>query len=353
METALKPAVADQATEVGTIAKPTKAGDIIMGDDSNTADFSQTHSNRVVSRDLFFRCLTCKRLSHYSHLPKPLGFEDATVSEVAEHYQTAKNWLCADCSSYKYGLDKIIAWRPYPSSAVEPPNVLPNYKAQLPREYLVKWSGRSYRRLDWVPHMWLLSTSPGKLKHFVAGGTKVDLLEEPINDDKDAMNVDNTEDLPIFEKAVESSRSSSVKPDSTTPSPSGPLPDAEKRIPLPWKTTHRVLDVLLWRPTKTGGSKRAKRRVVEISEDEEVINQYANEKRMTFEKGKEPPADLTQTADEWEERKDLQMDDVREVAWAFIKWDELGYEECRSIWFCRCPVFSIYFSFLGRSSLPR
>jgi hypothetical protein len=201
--------------------------------------------------------------------------------------------------------------------------------------------------------MWLLSTSPGKLKHFVAGGTKVDLLEEPINDDKDAMNVDNTEDLPIFEKAVESSRSSSVKPDSTTPSPSGPLPDAEKRIPLPWKTTHRVLDVLLWRPTKTGGSKRAKRRVVEISEDEEVINQYANEKRMTFEKGKEPPADLTQTADEWEERKDLQMDDVREVAWAFIKWDELGYEECRSIWFCRCPVFSIYFSFLGRSSLPR
>lgn len=329
METALKDAIADQAMEVGTASVSRKDGDV-MANDSNNVDSLKPALNLTVARELLFRCFTCKRLAHYNHLPKPLGFEDATVAEIAEHYQTAKNWLCADCSSYKYGLDKIIAWRPYPSNAIEParePNELPNYKTQLPREYLVKWSGRSYRRLDWVPHMWLLSTNQSKLKHFIARGTKVELLEKPINDDEDAKDVDGVEDLPTFEKAAELSCSSSVKPDTTSSSPSGPMPDAEKRIPLPWKTTHRVLDILLWCPVKSGGFKRKNRRTVETSDDDEVSGQHANEKRITFEKGKQPPADFTQSADEWEKQKDLKVDDVTNVAWAFIKWCELGYDE--------------------------
>lgn|SRR6266545_5726 len=302
--------------------------DIIM-EDASLAGIGSSRSSSSVARELLFRCFTCKRVAHYQHLPRPLLFEGASTADIAEHYQSSKSWLCADCSSYRYGLEKIIAWRPYPADAVEPvrkPDELPPFKNSLPREYLVKWSGRSYRRLDWVPHMWLLSTNPSKLKNFIAGGTKVELLDEPVKDDQDAMDVDSTSALPTFEKATES-RASSIKPETNTRTPSEPMPDAERRIPLPWKTVHRVLDILLWRrPDKKGVPKRKHKRTIESS-DEGEDDPSAVERRMTFEKGEQPSSDFTQLVEDWEEHKKLEPDDIDMVAWAFIKWDELGYEE--------------------------
>lgn len=306
------------------------AEDVTMQDASLTGNRSSTSSSPV-ARELLFRCFTCKRVAHYHHLPKPLRFEGASTADIAEHYQSAKSWLCADCASYRYGLEKIIAWRPYPADAVEPvrkPGELPPFKNPLPREYLVKWSGRSWRRLTWVPHMWLLSTNPSKLKNFIASGTKVDLLDEPVKDDQDAMDVDSTSALPTFEKAAES-RASSSKPETNARTPSEPMPDAERRIPLPWKTVHRVLDVLLWRRRdKKGGTKGKNKRTIESSDEEGDDDPYAVERRITFEKGEQPSSDFTQLVQDWEEhRKKLETNDVDVVAWAFIKWDELGYEE--------------------------
>ncbi|KAF9527780.1 SNF2 family N-terminal domain-containing protein [Crepidotus variabilis] len=304
--------------------------DVIMQENS------EPQVDRSIARELLFRCFTCKRLCHYQHLPKPLGFEEDTVAEVAEYYQNSKNWLCADCSSFKYGLDKIIAWRPYPANAVEAAGrkgeSAANYKSQLPREYLVKWTGRSYRRLDWVPHMWLLSTHPGKLKHFVAGGTKVELLEEPLKDEENVMEVDEASTLPSFEKNVESTANFD-KPEITLVSPAAAMPDAERRIPLHWKTVHRVLDVNLWRiPVKKGkpsaSTKRKQQKVLLPSEDDEEDEEEALQKKYVFDHGEQPAADYTKTVDEWEKDQGvLQKEDVKHVVWVFIKWDELGYEE--------------------------
>jgi hypothetical protein len=47
-----------------------------------------------------------------------------------------------------------------------------------------------------------------------------------------------------------------------------------------------------------------------------------------FEFGEEPSAQNTSTLEEWEAREDdLSADDINLVVWAFIKWDDLGYEE--------------------------
>jgi chromodomain-helicase-DNA-binding protein 4 len=305
-----------------SLTQPKTDGDTVK-ETSTPGSKSAVNSDSAVARELLFRCFMCKRLAHYYHLPKSLGFEDASVADIAEHYQIAKQWLCADCSSFKYDLDKIIAWRPYPPNALEPvrkPDEVPNHKHNLPREYLVKWKGRSYRRLDWVPHMWLASTKPNKLKNFIISGTRVDLLEEPVQGDRADMDLDTTM-LPTFE-GVEESRSSSVKPE-TSRFPVGPMPDAEQRIPLQWKTVHRVLDVVLWRPN--AGKKRiAKRTIKSSSEDDDPHDDH---KRIVFQRGEQPADEFTIRVDDWEIRKPLEITDVNEVAWAFIKWDELGYEE--------------------------
>jgi hypothetical protein len=303
-----------------------KTDEVTLMKEISLTGSSALKSDTALARELFFRCFVCKRLAHYSHLPKPLGLKDAPVAEIAEHYQNVKKWLCADCSSFKYDLEKIIAWRPYPSNAVEPvrkPDEVPNHKHHLPREYLVKWSGRSYRRLDWVPHMWLASTKPSKLKNFIIGGTKVDLLEEPVRSQSQTPMEVDTVSFPTFEGAVES-RNLSVNPETAARFPVGPMPDAEQRIPLPWKTVHRVLDVVLWRPNVRKAKRITKRTITSSSEEDGPSIDY---KDVVFQKGEQPADELTVRVDNWEKRKPLEITDIKEVAWAFIKWDELGYEE--------------------------
>lgn len=248
--------------------------------------------------------------------------EEHDLDDIALHYQ--RRWLCADCLSYTYGLDKIIAWRPYPPTAIEKYSMdeRPNYKAVLPREYLVKWENRSYRRLDWVPHMWLLSTSSAKLKNFIGGGTKVELLKEADDDDEDSES-NFLRDRP--EKEAEGLRSPSVK---DVVSLFDPLPDAEKHIPRSWKTVDRVLDVVMWIPDEylSPASKGKIRR------DKNTSTNEAKRHAMTLasEKGEEPSKSFTWTADQWEEEEgSLTQDNEGMVAWAFIKWEGLGYDECK------------------------
>ncbi len=110
--------------------------------------------------ELLFRCVKCKRVAHYAHLFK--DDEDMSLPEIAIHFQVETDWQCRDCASFTFHVEKILAWRPYPANA---PNIHvlsadpPNYKENLFREYLIKWDGRSYRRAQWVPHMWLSSTA--------------------------------------------------------------------------------------------------------------------------------------------------------------------------------------------------
>ncbi|KAG5636366.1 hypothetical protein H0H81_008284 [Sphagnurus paluster] len=279
-------------------------------------------------RELLFRCFTCKRIAHYRHLPFPYSSND-TAAEIAQHY--TQSWQCADCASYRFGVDKIIAWRPYPSTAVEVSrghDEIPNYKESLPREYLVKWQDRSYRRVQWVPHMWLLSTHHAKLKNFLSSGSKVELLkvtaDEPVIDDN----------IPSFEIGDES-RASSTKPAGDTPAlPQTAIPDAECRIPPSWKTVDRLLDVYLWHPLQAKGKGKGKQKVVRSeSESTTEDSDLQRERELAFNDGEQPSKAHMESVSEWEARTGeiFGISNINDIIWTFIKWQDLGYDEGKSV----------------------
>lgn len=279
------------------------------------------------SQGLLFRCFPCKRLAHYQHLPAP---EDATWTDadLASHYQEGTGWRCADCASYVYPLDKILAWRPYPPGVVEPTLTSPpDPKTPLPREYLVKWADRSYRRTQWVPHLWLVSTSMAKLKHFLAKGSKVPLLDEPISD-KAVMDVAEIDDVNKEPIAFEPDMDTTLELGPPTPKDVflGPSPDAERRIPPAWKTIDRVLDMRFWNPLSSANGKHKKKRVVQadglhLSPSQQLQRAYAE--------GEQPDGSLLEDPDEWSSRtdQDLSIQFIEEVVWVFVKWEDLGYDE--------------------------
>ncbi|KAL4070788.1 hypothetical protein J3A83DRAFT_4245468 [Scleroderma citrinum] len=287
-------------------------------------------------RELLFRCLSCKRLAHYGHLSFPHNeTPDASDAERALYYQVENGWECADCASFVYPLDKILAWRPYPPDAVEPKSPdPPDIKTSLPREYLVKWTGRSYRRIQWVPHMWLVSTYIAKLKHFLDTGPKVELLEEPVVT-VDGMEIDRDEPGPqaiTFESADNADNivQRRIKAEMSSPQP---LKDAQLRIPLAWKTVDRILDVQLWHPP-TGPKGRSQKKLALVNdgddEDKNAISQgLQSQLDRAFEDGEQPDDALLESVDEWETRtkQKLEMKHINQVIWAFIKWEDLGYEE--------------------------
>lgn len=265
-----------------------------------------------VPKELFFRCTTCKRLSHYEHLPPPDRFDKWDVVSLAKHY--SEDWLCGDCASFTYKVEKIIAWRPSPAGAPQPDE--PNYKDALPREYLIKWKDRSYRRITWVPHMWILATHGQMLRNFTLGtGPTVTLMDRPgldeAQDPEPTTAVGDTRDSapPVtFGDVIED-----TPLPSTNDGPAEAMPDAHLRIPPAWKTVDRVLDILLWRQK-------------EGSDDEAMGNQ----RQIAFDSGEQPSDRYVFSLDSWERanKRDITEKDIHHVAYAFFKWNDLGYEDC-------------------------
>nr|GAT47913.1 predicted protein [Mycena chlorophos] len=60
--------------------------------------------------------------------------------------------------------------------------------------------------------------------------------------------------------------------------PQGPLPDAEKRIPLAWKTVDRVLDLNLWR-LRNARQKKGKRTRIDSDADDDLEDEFELEKK--------------------------------------------------------------------------
>lgn len=362
LEVALKPDTsADTRKEVLVAPSVFPDGDLDMADGTKDVEKKQVDGlaeESASQQELLFRCFTCKRLSHYRHLPVPDDYKDEDAVDsvmLAEYYQSTTEWLCGDCSSYTWELDKILAWRPYPSTGVEPTraaNESLNHKSPLPREYLVKWLDRSYRRTQWVPHMWLVTTHGAKLKNFLNGGAKVQLLEEPLPEEdeieadsepKKVANEGSAVTIP-FDVDAKADQDVSVDDSKALALPSGAMPDAQRRIPLAWKTVDRVLDVLLWRPAKreefgkkkAQGKRKGKKGVVASEEedddddDDNAENDLANaEFESAFVDGEQPSGHLTETVREWEKRtsQNITTEQIKNVVWAFIKWDDLPYDE--------------------------
>ncbi len=284
----------------------------------------------VASKELLFRCRLCKRLAHYRHLPYEaidnVGEVDAEA--IAEYYQYSQDWSCFDCQSFVYRAEKILAWRPYPPDTIQPELPLGESigpKMHLPREYLVKWQGRSYRRVQWVPHGWLASIHAGLLRNFLTHGPRVDLLDHAVREDQVA-NAVSEGGIGGSSKELDDSR---PVPRSENVMLSA-ISDAELRIPPAWKTVDRVLDVLVWFPNKQR-SKTSKKKAIMTPVDADHLPdlESQNEWNEIFQSGEEPSTRNTKTLDEWEAEKedDVSVEDIDRVVWAFIKWDDLGYDE--------------------------
>lgn len=372
-EIILKP---DVPTEEKKEEKPPAAtgdapsGDVEMADAAGEATSEKLPSTKEEegtedSKELAFRCITCKRLAHYAHLPIPADWDydpdDVSAAMLADHYQASTNWQCGDCSSFVYGVEHILAWRPYPEDALEPPRPageLVNYKAMLPREYLVKWADRSYRRTSWVPHGWLLATSSAKLKNFLLAGSKIPLLPEPVEEEK-AQEPDASQG-PSFEINREEFADVAAKDEKVPTSVLDPDPDAQRKIPPPWKRVDRVLDVLLWRPEgrlegkkKQGRGRKGKGKgkgkgKYEATDNEDMDDNdpgmaaIRRELDAVYNLGEQPSQDLTETVEEYESRTGdaLELDDAHLVVWGFFKWDDLGYDNGTLLFvsLCRCAA---------------
>lgn len=337
------PSITRQSAAPPAVSGPKPAG---LAQDVEMVVATQTSPNSTGSvlssaRELAYRCFTCKRLAHYRHLPIPDTFENddpASVDDIklASFYQFETGWRCADCFSYEYTVDKILAWRPYPANAVEPqysPMNSPDPKSMLPREYLVKWNDRSYRRTQWVPHMWLASTAYMKLKNFIATGPKVELLDNPTPEQNTVLADSSAKEIPAQPVSFEAdaSQTPEIEAKSKSVSSLGPLPDAERHIPLAWKTTDRVLDVLFWTTNRSGRRKKGKRdSVVESDEELELPLELQDQLVKTQLKGEQPSDDYTEKVDVFLRTVDksvLDIKDIKYVAWVFIKWGDLGYDE--------------------------
>jgi hypothetical protein len=193
--------------------------------------------------------------------------------------------------------------------------------------------------------MWLVSTSQAKLKNFLATGPKVRLLERPREEivQEPSTFATSKEPTPAFLAIDDNSARASALPEEEGAPPSA-LPDAEKRIPVPWQTVDRILDVYLWDPL---GRRRAqkkkkvvkrrgrpKRHVSDESEAEDSLDVEEQkvidaQRTAAFEYGDQPSEDLMETAQQWESRtgEKLTIDQACEIAWAYVKWDELPYDE--------------------------
>ncbi|KLO20752.1 hypothetical protein SCHPADRAFT_816295 [Schizopora paradoxa] len=318
------------------LAEPQGSGEASVREATADDDHQETEATEATD-ELLFRCVKCKRVAHYAHLVN--DDEDMSLPEIALHFQNETGWQCGDCASFTFHVDKILAWRPYPAGA---PNTHvgeepPNYKLNLPREYLVKWDGRSYRRVQWVPHMWLASTAPAMLKNFLTNGTKVELLPEPhsdaVADDKDDKDKPTDEaELPAFASKEDSRESSSTPAGQTLSRQPPPLIEAERHIPPRWKTVDRILDIRIWSPRRARQPKKStkgKRAAHLPDESDEASSEAEDELRRVFSNGDEPSSDYIETIAEFESRTDREVtaEDIGRVVWAFIKWDDLTYDE--------------------------
>ncbi|KAF8329124.1 SNF2 family N-terminal domain-containing protein [Cantharellus anzutake] len=306
---------------------------------SLTSDSPQRSNAKIPIRSLLFRCASCRRAAHYQHLPPLQADESVMLSarDIAREYHKF-GWKCKDCHSWGV-VDKILAWRPYPPNAVAPnlpKGQVPPIKSALPREYLVKWVGKSYRHVEWVPHLFLLSRAHHKLSGFLRKGARIKLLDDNRDHTKVALEIHTKPDdlsspqrarnRQVIEPEGESDEERIVD------GPPGPVPNAVALIPPAWLLVDRILDVRFWKPPQPSKAKRRPARSI-VTSDSEVYDDGtmldANIiARNTLVDGEEPNLSLTETYTQRKRRTGkIAQDDSKDVVWAYIKWQDLAYSD--------------------------
>lgn len=308
---------------------------------------------------VLFRCKTCRRPAHWQHLPPrdPSDKNQRTAVQIASVYleRGPDQWKCPDCVRLRYPAESILAWRPDPPDAVEnlPPGEIPKPKNLLPREYLVKFKERGYKRVEWVSHMWLLAMHEGLLRHFLKNGTRLSLLEDDSEEFQEKIGKHQGDDkgsagaatgggaldvLPVFARSRSVSAEVDKKESEYEETP-GPVPDAQLRIPSSWLRIDRVLDVILQSPSDAKRRRRnkgkARRKAIRIRDSEDELESDSEDEQVpddpVFVDGEEPSGELTETVEDFElreGRKPNAKEIVDNAVWVYFKFEDLQYDEC-------------------------
>jgi hypothetical protein len=111
-------------------------------------------------------------------------------------------------------------------------------------------------------------------------------------------------------------------------------PSAEMRIPESWKRVDRILEVLFWRrvqpskKTKAKSRSASKRAVLSDGDASEPEDTADAEARQGLIDGVKPDDHLTETYQTRARRGKITLQDSNDVVWAYMKWQELPYDEC-------------------------
>lgn len=215
----------------------------------------------ILTASKLFRCKRCSRATHYECLAEEHNDSHQSLQQVAELIQEA-GWLCKDCHHCPV-VDKIIAWRQLDrrlwndeeAKRAEYATLSP--RENLPREYLVKFKGKSFRDTEWVPHDWLRIVHQPLLSFFLAKGSRLELEPAELIEsgsvlttayrNRASLALGGGRALPSTPiQAKTRSVKKTLKVDEmgeVDVGPPGPTPDAQCRIPKPWMTPDRILAV--------------------------------------------------------------------------------------------------------------
>ncbi|KAJ5295935.1 hypothetical protein PENANT_c001G08716 [Penicillium antarcticum] len=117
---------------------------------SGTDPTTPVDMSRVNNIDnIMVRCTTCERAFHLDHLPGD-GEQDRTKFP-------SDGWQCKNCSDAPGEIGGLVAWRPIDPNSK---NNLVEIKAEIDKEYLVKWKNKSYFRVTWMPGDWVWKLTP-------------------------------------------------------------------------------------------------------------------------------------------------------------------------------------------------
>ena len=105
---------------------------------------------------VLFRCRSCCRGFHFHHLPALDDFTYDLTSDETERAKTrfhlySAQWQCKECIRQEIKKpDLIVAWRPVDVDAYDPGTGVDDINEDE-KEYLIKWEGRSYFQVVWMP----------------------------------------------------------------------------------------------------------------------------------------------------------------------------------------------------------
>ncbi|CCU78402.1 chromodomain-helicase-DNA-binding protein [Blumeria hordei DH14] len=124
------------------------------GDDPITQVSSHLINN---SKNVLFRCVTCKRATHFEHLP-PLSkdvdkSDDIDVLRESRLKEYKSKWRCKDCQNNSAKVHRLVCWRLLDRESFSNQAIEDLCADSI--EYLIKWEEKSYFECTWMPGSWV------------------------------------------------------------------------------------------------------------------------------------------------------------------------------------------------------